>query len=161
MRMVSDARGESYEERLRAVGLTSLEEQRERSDMIETFKTMRGIKRVERDEWFMVREEEEARSTRSNMMVVSGEAVRRKEVVSLERANLEIRRQYFNVRVGPKWNELPDEVKQQKNVNGLKNQYDKWRRKQQLREEINATAKSAPQGRDESRQQAQTGRSLV
>ena len=65
---------------------------------------MRGINRVERGDWFEVREEVEAQSTRSNTMVVGGEAVRRKEVIKLERANLEIRRQFYTVRAGAKWN---------------------------------------------------------
>ena len=125
--------------------------------MIETFKTMKGINRVKRDEWFSVRvEEEEAQSTRSNTMVVSGKAVRRKEVIRLERANLEVRRHFFTVRVGPRWNELPEEVKGQKRVNGFKNNYDKWRRKYLLQEEIKATSRSAPQWREESPERQQT-----
>ena len=47
--------------------------------MIETFKTMKGINRVRREEWFEI-QEEEARPTRSNATVVDGEAVRRRDV---------------------------------------------------------------------------------
>ena len=155
--MVSEVRGESYEEKLKAVGLTSLRERRERGDMIETFKTMRGINRVVRDEWFSVREEEEqAQSTRSNTVVVSGEAVRRKEVVRLERANLDTRRQFFTVRVGIKWNELPEEVKGQRSVNAFKNQYDRWKKKLKLREEIEETTRNTPQWREGSEEQVQS-----
>ena len=154
--MVSDARGESYEEKLKVLGLTSLRERRERGDMIETFKTMRGINKVVREDWFDVREEQEqTQATRSNTMVVAGEAVRRKEVVRLERANLEIRRHSFTVRAGSKWNELPELVKEQKSVNAFKNQYDKWKKKNQIREEIEATPRNTPQWREESQEQFQ------
>ena len=154
--MVSDIEGESYEEKLKAVELTTFRERRERGDLIETFKTMRGINRVERDRWFTVQEEEEeVQATRSNTVVVRGEAVRRKEVLRLERANLEIRRHFFAVRVGPKWNELPEEVKGQKSVDAFKNQYDKWRKKHLLRREIEAATRSTPQRRDKEQEQSQ------
>ena len=98
--MVSDITGESYDDKLQAAGLTT-RERRERVDMIETFKTMSGINRVERDGWFRVQEEEEeeiVQATRFNTMVVSREAVRRKKILKPERANLHIRRQFFTAR---------------------------------------------------------------
>ena len=88
-------------------------------------------------------------------MVVGEEVVRRKEVVRLERANLEVRRQSFTIRVGPKWNELPELVKEQRSVNAFKNQYDKWRKKKQLREEIETTPRNTPQRREEVQEQLQ------
>ena len=39
VRMISDKRGNTYEERLKNIGLTTLTERRERGDAIETFKT--------------------------------------------------------------------------------------------------------------------------
>ena len=145
----------TYEERLKATGMTSLEERRTRGDAIETFKTLRGINRVERDSWFVVREEEETvKNTRSNTMIVGGEEVRRREVVVTERARLEVRRHSFTVRAGRLWNDLPEEVKAQKTVNAFKNQFDKWQKKQIIRQEIQDEASDAPQRRDDEPVQA-------
>ena len=68
--------------------------------------------------------------------------MRKREVMVVERVNLEVRRHFFMVRVGKAWNELPEEVKGQKSVNGFKNQYDRWRNKKLLRREIEEIARS-------------------
>ena len=128
VKMLTDVRGDTYEERLRSAGLITLRERRLRGDMIETFKTMRGVNRVNRDEWFRIQEEEH-RPTRSNAMVVGGELERRRERIIGERVNLEVRRHFFSVRVEAIWNRLPEVVKAQRTVNGFKNQYDRWREK--------------------------------
>ena len=38
-----------------------------------------------------------------------------------------MRKHFFTVRVVKKWNELPEEVKNQTSINGFKNSYDRWR----------------------------------
>ena len=43
-----------------------------------------------------------------------------------EAARLEVRKNFYNVRAGKKWNDIPDKVKEQKSVNAFKNAYDKW-----------------------------------
>ena len=132
VRQLSDAKGETYEERLQSAGLTTLSERRTRCDMIETFKTMRGINRVDREEWFRVQVEEEHRPTRSNTVVVEGGLERRREVIVGQRAKLEVRKNFFTVRVEKEWNSLPEMVKAQRTVNGFKNAYDRWRRRAPL-----------------------------
>ena len=127
VRLLSDVRGDTYEDRLKSAGLTTLSERRTRGDMIETFKTMKGIKRVNREEWFRVQVEEEHRPTRSNTVVVGEELERRSEVIVGQRARLEVRRNFFTVRVEKEWNCLPEVVKMQRTVNGFKNAYDRWR----------------------------------
>ena len=99
-----------YEEKLEKIGLTTLEERRQRGDMVETYKALKGKYKVNRDDWFEVTEED-ARPTRANAMVVDGETVRRREVLVGQRANLEVRKNFFNVRVVSSWNLLPEEVK--------------------------------------------------
>ena len=129
VRMLSDVRAETYEEKLKLAGLTTLRERRLRGDMIETFKTMRGINHVEREDWFSIQVDEEHRPTRTNTLIVDGEVVRKLEVLVREQASLEVRRNFFTVRVEKTWNQLPEEIKAQKTVNGFKNHYDKWRKK--------------------------------
>ena len=129
VRLLCDARGDTYEERLRSAGLTTLRERRIRGDMIETFKTMRGVNHVNRDEWFRVQVEEEHRPTRSNTVVVGENLERRREVIVGQKAKLEFRRNFFTVRVEKEWNSLPEAVKAQRTVNGFKNAYDRWRKR--------------------------------
>ena len=69
-----------------------------RGDIVEAYKAMKGKYRVNRDDWFEVAEED-ARPTRANAMVVDGETVRRREVLVGQRANLEMRKNFFKVRV--------------------------------------------------------------
>ena len=75
---------------------------------------------------------EEARPLRSNTIVENGEEVRREDVLETERANLELRRNFFVIRAAKTWNELPDRVKTQRTVNGFKNAYDTWKEKGEI-----------------------------
>ena len=138
MRMLSDVKGRTYEERLKDAGLTTLRERRERGDVIEVFKTLRGINNIDGERWFR-KIREEARPTRSNTVVREGEEVRREDVLEVERARLEIRRNFFVVRAANAWNKLPDRVKSQETVNGFKNAYDAWK----LKEDSNNTQRNA------------------
>ena len=59
-----------------------------------------------------------------------GEAVeRRREVIVRERTNLEVRRNFFTVRVEKTWNAMPETLKAQWTVNIFKNEYDSWRKR--------------------------------
>lgn len=51
-RLVPELRAMSYEERLRELNLTTLEDRRERGDMPATYKILRGIHKVDRDTVF-------------------------------------------------------------------------------------------------------------
>ena len=132
VRLLSDVRGTTYEERVRDAGLSTLEERRERGDMIEVFKTLRRINNVDANRWFKI-VGEEVRPLRSNTLVVEGEEKRRENVLEVERCNLEVRKNFFVVRAAKKWNELPDQVKEATSTNGFKNAYDAWRNREATR----------------------------
>ena len=105
-----------YEERLNKLGLTTLQSRRERGDMIETFKIMTGKVDVEPGIWFTpLTTREGAASTRATSSQLN---LARKD------ANTDIRRNQFSVRVVPKWNALPDQVKEMESLNSFKNAYD-------------------------------------
>ena len=133
VRMISNIRGETYEEKLKDVGLMLLKERRIRGDMIETFKVIKGVNRVVKDDWFKM-VGEERRETRQNADIVEGVIQRREDVIKQERFHLEVRRNFFNVRVPRVWNMLPGHVKAAATVNLFKNRIDAFMETQKLGE---------------------------
>ena len=131
--MVADKKGDTYEERLKSIGLTSLTERRIRGDMIETFKTIKGFNRVDKEKWFKFRNENNSRATRSTVSVSENEQCARNNVLFKENVRLDTRKYFFLVRVVDKWNEIPDEVKNQKTKKGFKDKYDEWNRSETAR----------------------------
>ena len=126
IRLLSDARGNDYEEKLKDVGLTTLVERRERGDAIEAFKSLNGFNRVDKNGWFDI-EAEDQRPTRRNVIIDEEGERRRKNVLKVETSRLEVRKNYFNVRAAHIWNNIPEEVRDKKTVNGFKSAYDKWK----------------------------------
>ena len=130
VRMVSNRRGTTYEERLKNVGLTTLRERRERGDAIETFKALKGFSRIDRQEWFHV-SGPDARATRRTTSVTEEGETRRADSLYGKRSNLEVRKHFFTTRVVDLWNGLPDDVREQKTINGFKTAYDRWKQNQE------------------------------
>ena len=131
VRMLSDVKGETYEEKLIDAGLTTLKERRIRGDLIETFKTLKGFNNIEKRAWFAIVEDNQARpNTRANTEVtMEGRQERKLDVLEVQRSRLEIRRNFFTVRVVKQWNELPESVKSSRSINAFKNAYDSWKKK--------------------------------
>ena len=128
----------------KSVGLTSLVERRERGDLIEAFKTIKGFNRVDRDQWFQFRNHEETRATRSTVSVTNGEQTTRNDVLFKESVRLDSRKNFFTVRVTNKWNDLPEEIKSQKSVNSFKNRYDSWNRSRMDRQQQQSWTSPTP-----------------
>ena len=126
VRLLTDVRGDSYEEKLEKIGLTTLTERRERGDAIEAFKTLNGFNRVDKEKWFHL-EEDDSRPTRRNTKVTDGKEERRANVLKEEAARLEIRRNCYGVRAARIWNSIPDAVREQKSINAFKNAFDRWK----------------------------------
>ena len=137
VRMISDRRGNTYEQQLQNLGLTTLAERRIRGDVIQAFKVLNGMSRVDKNEWFNLRENEEIRSTRANTCMTDEGAVRRENVMHMESVRLETRKNFFNVRVAKEWNRIPDRVKNQQSINAFKNAYDKWNLEEKQRNNTN------------------------
>ena len=112
--------------------MTTLVRRRERGDAIEAFKTLNGFNRVNKNEWFDI-ETDDQRPTRRNVVIDERGETRRKNVLKIEKSRLEVRKHCFNVRAARtwNWNEIPDEVREKKTVNGFKNAYDKWKSESQ------------------------------
>ena len=128
VKLLSDKRGNSYEEQLKNAGLTTLRDRRIRGDLIETYKVINGMTNIKKEDWFVFRNEEEMRCTRANSRIAEdGEAERKENVMFMRNVNLEVRKNFFNVRVIKEWNRLPTRVVNSKSVNQFKNEYDKWK----------------------------------
>ena len=93
----------------------------------------RGINKVEKEGWFEI-VGTEARSTRATTTIREEKERRREWVIRVERANLEIRRNFFTIRAAKEWNSLPDEIKESPTLNTFKNRYDTWKSKNNLPE---------------------------
>ena len=126
VRMLSDVNGATYEEKLKDIGLTILRERRRRGDMIETYKTMNGFNRVDKNNWFFLTQDG-ARETRRTASVTGEGAEKKTHILEQESARLEVRKNFFNVRVVKDWNSLPEEVRKQGSVNAFKGAYDRWK----------------------------------
>jgi hypothetical protein len=111
-RMIPELCDLSYEERLHACGLTSLENRRVRGDLIETFKLVKGLEKVPASRFF---------SEPPSSLGVRGNSCK----LFKNRARLEIRRQFFSNRVVDKWNRLPQSAVDATSTNAFKNHLDK------------------------------------
>ena len=126
IRMLSDVKGETYEDKLKDAGLTTLKERRERGDAIQTFKVLKGFNKVDTSKWFQTIPDD-ARPTRATAKIDGEKVVKKESVLVVERARLETRRNFFAIRAAKKWNDLPELVKTSTSINGFKNAYDRWK----------------------------------
>ena len=110
--------------------------------MIETFRTIKGFNRVDKEKWFVFRNTANSRATRSTVLVTADgqqQQLEREDTLFMESVRLDTRRNFFSVRVVNQWNKLPGEIRQQKTVNGFKNRYDEWNRKEKAKKRTQNT----------------------
>ena len=116
-RMVDGYRGMEYEERLKRIGLTTLEMRRERADLLEVFKILKGMEGLDRDHFF-----KDAVEGRESGMVTRGHSMK----LYKKRVRLEVGRWSFGNRVVERWNSLPEDVVEEETVNGFKGKLDRF-----------------------------------
>ena len=109
-KLISQCRGLSYHDRLKITGLTTLEERRNRGDMLEVFKTIKGINKLDYTNLFRL----------SNNTNTRGHTLKLAKV----RPRLDCRKHFFSCRVINRWNSLPQQVVEAETVNSFKNRYD-------------------------------------
>ena len=105
-----------YEDRLRRLNLPTLEEQRRRGDLIETFKILKQHDQVDPHNFFIMREDATGREK------TKGHHLK----IFKQRRNTVQRRKFFSHRVVDTWNDLPREVIEATIVNGFKGKLDKY-----------------------------------
>jgi len=111
-RLIPELRGLAYEERLSRLGLYSLEFRRMRGDLIETYKIMKGIDKIEAGKLFPLAGETR---TRGHSLKIRG-----------SRFRTELRRNFFTQRVVNLWNSLPSEAVEATSLNVFKARIDKF-----------------------------------
>lgn len=104
----------SYEERLVACDLQSLEERRDRGDMIEVHKIVKGMDRIPSSKFFKPLESSHSQRGQDAKFFK-------------QRSRLDIRKYFFSQRVVNKWNALPQTVVDATSTNVFKGRYDKHR----------------------------------
>jgi len=95
-RMFPELKFLPYEERLVKLGLWTLEERRNRADLIEVFKLVKGLVNNPFDMFF-------EKSTNSHLRGHSWKLNKR-------RCHMDVRKYFFSVRVVDRWNKLPQEA---------------------------------------------------
>ena len=110
--MVGYLRDLPYEDRLRVLGLTSLELRRIRGDLLQVFKIVNGFDGLSFDSFFEF----------SNVTSTRGHRFKLKS----KRCRLDVRKYFFSQRVVNEWNSLPESVVMSTSVNSFKNSLDKF-----------------------------------
>ena len=99
-------RDEPYEVRLKKLGLFSMSRRRMRGDLIETFKIMNGFVDINRDTLFSLSDQTQLR----------GHTLK----LAKEQSTLDLRLNFFTLRVVNNWNKLPQRVINAKSVDHFK-----------------------------------------
>jgi ribonucleases P/MRP protein subunit RPP40 len=111
-KLIEGYRDYGYEDRLQKTGLISLEKRRVRGDLIQTFKIMKGIDKVNCQDFFEV----------SNVGKTRGHSLK----LVKKRSNGDIRKYFFSQRVINSWNGLTQEIVDADTINCFKNRLDKF-----------------------------------
>jgi len=112
-RMVPGLKSLQYEERLNRLGIWTLEERRNRADLLEVFKMYKGLSLLPFDHLF----------TTSSVTTTRGHSAK----IEKHHCQLDLRRHFFSQRVINKWNLLPQHAIDAGSINSFKNRLQKLR----------------------------------
>jgi len=107
-------KGKSHEERLQKLNLWSLEERRNRQDLIEVFKIRKGFSRIRPEERFQF--DDRSKGTRGHSL----------KLVTV-RCTRDSRGHFFSNRVIKRWNQLDQEAVDATSINAFKSKLDRLR----------------------------------
>ena len=116
-RRMSDVTG-TYEERLKQLELTTLEERRTRGDAIEVYKYLKGFLDVKKESLFELANVDQPRTRHQQTHLP----------LIVPRAKLDLRQNSFPVRGAKVWNNLPSVIRESSSINIFKNAYDRHMR---------------------------------
>jgi hypothetical protein len=104
----------TYEEKLRQLGMQSLEKRREEADLVLVYKIVNGKCSIDGEKWFEMERPGNGPQTR-----VTANGIR----IRPPFARTDRRRNFFTVRVCEKWNALPADIKCARTVDKFKCAY--------------------------------------
>ncbi len=110
-KLIPELRMKCYEDRLKALGLTTLETRRKRGDIIQMWKILHNIDDVDATKYF-VRDVSSRRGHNFKLFK--------------RRFNRDVRKYSFTNRLIDLWNKLPEEVVEAPTMNALKTELDKY-----------------------------------
>ena len=113
-KLIPSLRGKTYEQRLRALDLPSMEYRRLRGDVIETYKYLSGLYDVEHVPMRIVSTSNQSLTTRGHSMKLTK-----------PRFKKSVRQHYLSNRIVNLWNSLPEEVVSARTLHTLKQRLDK------------------------------------
>ena len=114
---ISGLKGATYKEKLKELNLLSLEDRRNRADMIQVYKILHKLDDVDYQIWFTTMGETAQRFTRLSEYPQN---------LASTKSKTDIRNNFFSQRVVPKWNTLPVNIKDKPTLKGFKSELDKY-----------------------------------
>ena len=117
-KLVKILRDKSYDQRLHALGLTTLEERRQRGNMIETYKILTNKENISKEKFFTVSDS----CTRGHSLKLYKPSMKSKR---------NLRKYFYSQRVINDWNSLTEEAVSATTTNSFKNKIQQSKRRQQ------------------------------
>ena len=117
VKQITGLQSTTYEGKLKELGIQTLKERRIRSDMITTYKILKGYVNVNPETWFQQVGNQPLRHTRLTMHPLN---------LLHKNSKTEARKNSFSVRIPPTWNNLPNKVKDSTSIESFKYNYDKF-----------------------------------
>ena len=111
-RLVKALQGKTYPERLKSLGLPSLQYRRLRNDLVQTYKIVRDIDIVDKDKLLTIVTDTRTRGHKYKLFK--------------RRSGLNICKNVFSNRVVNTWNNLPGSVVEAPSVNNFKSRLNKF-----------------------------------
>ena len=108
---MSGLKEKTYEGKLKEIGLLSLAERRVYLELCETFKIVKGLTNVNRNELFELVSDTPRRATRATEYPLN---------LIAKRCNLDVRKHFYVNRVVNSWNSLPMDIKAAPSINVFK-----------------------------------------
>lgn len=109
VRQISGLKGTTYEEKCKEIGLEKLEDRRKRADLLQTFKIIHGYTEVKPELLFELRESTTCTRQADDALHIYP-----------DRARLDLRQKWFTLRVTEDWNNIPPNIKMNRNLNQFK-----------------------------------------
>ena len=112
VKMVQGVAGNSYEEKLKDLGLTTIQARHERTDMIQTFKIRNSLDRIDTSDSI---------STQSHSYSTRGST---RNNLQINHTNRDLRKYFFTERIKSSWNSLSSETREAPSIDSFKKRYD-------------------------------------